>query len=489
MSPNQVSHFAITSKPFEGEVHYNVIDPSEKKAKVKFEIPNSWSHDSDLTMRPEEQQVHFKSLTKRMGDELVDIDAKYHPAKEHYIHLKSPIVKSNFHSEHESPLKKINWDWQTGKYNQEGSYHYQPESMHLDTRTMKGDKNIADLKYQWENNVHHMKFHSDDLLKMQGECSDWSEQNRKPYGKLGFTLKDRKGQVYEHQTNWDCDRDSDIFGIDSQTKKQNRNFAHIKAHIDRNGQDKSYANMHFGENVMSNIEVTPFRSGRFEIDSPKYEHLTEFNYDPVESYFGGVSKRNWKLSSATTDKRSQKKYLIHGQHESDKQTNFKVDIPQMDSQFSYHHPEDNVNKHSMLFDFNSKIQRPDIRHHSELTYHMQDRPYVELKSQTTRQNGDNYLDLNGIYRHRDIETPSKLDVKIGKSIFGSILAQPFNENTKTFSWAGQMHDKQGEKYNHHTQVKYEPFGRALEIDSKTDKSGRMLANLKTYLTTDLGLLF
>lgn len=480
----------VSSIPFEGQLDYNIKDRKAQKALFEFQMPNSWKHSSNLQMMPDEERFDLKSSTHHQNHELVDLVAKYHSAREHFLKMSTPIMRTDMSAkvdEHGHPLKSVSLNLESAWLNHQSKLNVEPEYVKFNTRTLNNGKTLADLRYDWQNNVHNIELDSDDFIKAKAECN---MDHQKPFANVDITMKNKDGETIEHQTNLFGERDSQNFNLDSRTLKENQNVAQIKATIKNDGSKKSFINMRIGDHAISNIEVAPYKSAKIEVNCPHYDHVSEFNYEPKEEYYG--SRKNWRLHSSTTDKHNSAKYLIHCQHEGLKQTGFQLDIPQFDTKFHYQHPEEDLSNHHVTFDLNTKTVRPELRHHTDMKYVQNGHrtPYVQLKSRTTRHTGENILEMNGAYRHLDTETPSNFDVKIGKSIYANIITNPFHSESKTLKLTGVMGDGQNvHLYNHDTSVEYRPLESSLKVESETTKSGSRIARLDSFLTTDSGEFF
>lgn len=497
--PKQLARVEVYSKPFEGKAHYE-LKPAEREAYFQFELPKSWSHESKWSLKPRDDLMMLKSATKYRDSEIADIEAKYHPESEHYFRFNSPLVRTHIRAETDKynerqALKKLDLLLESGRFKHENKFNIEPKTKDFDfwSKTMNGDRKLADLHYRLADKLHRIEFDSDDLVKAKAECN-LARENRKPFANIDFELINHDGEKIQHQSQVVGERDVRSIRFDSETSKADRKLAQIKANLNKDWDKKSYASVRIGDHIESNLEFEPYRSAKVSVNCPHYEHQTIVNVEKARN--GEWLLPSWKLASSTVDSKTADRYQIDCEHQNGKRSLFKIDVPHFDSHFQYDYPSiDSAvdDEHRVEFEFNGKRLRPDLRHLSKVSYRRHPAPVAMLDSVTTGRDGRNYLKLNGVYRHQDQHTPSTFDMWLGEVLRGELSFNPYNADTKTLMVKGELKKVHGPitkaAYQHQTKIQFKPATSELFVDSDTvDKlAGKSLGKLDTQLTTDLGM--
>lgn len=411
------------------------------------------------------------------------VDSQISPKHRSHLIIDSEELKSDCHYEPESECKKsakiqfrLPRSWQHESQARidcdEGRYQ-------LQSKTDYDDKNVLDFGGKY-----HQRQALALKMKTRSISGDLSAEKGKQY-RMQF-----ENDRFKHDTRLDCEQ-PDSIEFESKTTDNGENIATIrydcnqdkvhefKVDCDRVVRAKGQCQLHSNE---------PFAN--FNVDwiagkSP-FQHETQIKANRQEQSVRFDSKT--KLSN---EKIAQIKAAI-AKNPADQQpfASASIELPQFDAQIGYEQQinrmDDQDKQHKISCAFDGKQWKSDWRHQCQVKI-LKKRSIVEFESKTeSKKDKNNYLQVNGQYRHLDEQQPSQFDVRLGNILSTVGKINLFNKKEKSLDMQGEYYDD-GHRYEHESKINYRPEEGSIKWDGKlSNEIGRKIASIGSFISTDAG---
>lgn len=250
---------------------------------IRFELPNSWSHESTFSRDASKQSALLDSRTKWQNSNIADLSAKWDPRSESHLRLKSPLSRVELQAEMQEAqkmaLKKALLSLQTDKYDHtsklafDGPAYDGAIDFESKTNSLKTGKQLANVAYKWADNVHRFEVNAPELSQLKASAE--FDQDRRA-AKMDMQMKG----WYKHSSEARFEPSSRRLSLDSSTTdyEGGEPIVALKSLIAGRPNEKSYISLKSGSARRMEAQVERSkRSASLDIDYDTYRHRTQIN--------------------------------------------------------------------------------------------------------------------------------------------------------------------------------------------------------------------
>lgn len=302
----------LSSQYFDGECELELPSTNEqsKKAKLRFDLPNSWAHESTFSRAPISSSgsglILVDSRTQYQGAPVVDLAARYEPqSSAGQFKLNTPLNSVEMQAEmaqaKKIALKKALLKVKRGAdYEHQSQLAYEPSTSAIDFEsvTSKSGKDMAKVKYQYagdEQLLHQFDLATpEDYSVVGGQWSGRFDQRRRS-AKIDWT---NKAAGMKHNTQISCaEPQQQIISIDSSTTDYQTGAPILLVKGAMDPKERSYISLQSGKARKVNFETRRSkRSAKLDLDYDQYRHQSEISGG---DYDDDNQQQKWKAKSST----------------------------------------------------------------------------------------------------------------------------------------------------------------------------------------------